>query len=255
MIGIRAARKAGNTPPATPIRTASAIPATSEVPLMRKAKATSAKFAPPAAEVMPLAGSAIRQPSAPPTMARNVDSMTNAARMLRLRESERAQRADFAGPRRDECVHRVHRAEHRADAHDDRHEDRQPEELPCDDAGLILVVLALLYRLHLHARVVLQLGVERADRRRVAHAQRDRVIAAAVERGADDVHVAPDLALETAAVGVEDADDLPVAALQLERPPDLHALDALEDLPADDDFVQAGLKVPAVGDRNRRSAR
>src|SRR5881397_3226697 len=51
------------------------------------------------------------------------------------------------------------------------------------------------------------------------------VIAAAVERGADDVHVAPDLALETASAGVEDADDHPVAALQRERPADRHALD------------------------------
>jgi len=91
---------------------------------------------------------------------------------------------------------------------------------------------------------VLQLGIEGADHRRVTQAQRDPVIAAAVERGADDVHVAPDLALESASVGVEDAGDLPVAALQLERPADRHALDTRESVPANDDFVQAGLKVP-----------
>src|SRR5262249_44955910 len=128
-------------------------------------------------------------------------------------------------------------------AHYDGHEHRQSEELPCDDARLILVVLALLYRLHLHARVVLQLGIEGADHRRVTHAQGDRVITAAVERGADYIHVAPDLALETAR-------PLPPAALHLDPPADLHALNTLEDLPADDDFVQAWLKVPAVDDRN-----
>src|SRR5262249_23355331 len=69
-IGIRAARSAGKAPPAMPIRTASTIPTASDVPLIRKANATSEKFAPPAAEVMPLAGRAIRQPSASPTMAR-----------------------------------------------------------------------------------------------------------------------------------------------------------------------------------------
>jgi hypothetical protein len=84
VIGIRAARNAGNTPPATPIRTASTIPTTSDVPLIRKANPISAKFVPMAAEVMPSAGRASRQPSAPPTMARTVDSTTNAVRMLTL---------------------------------------------------------------------------------------------------------------------------------------------------------------------------
>ena len=44
-----------------------------------------------------------------------------------------------------------------------------------------------------------------------------------VERRADHLDVAPDLALEAAAVGVEDADDLPVAALQRERLADVQA--------------------------------
>ena len=56
VIGIRAARNGGNTPPATPIRTASPIPTTSDVPLIRKANPISAKLVPMAAEVMPSAG-------------------------------------------------------------------------------------------------------------------------------------------------------------------------------------------------------
>jgi hypothetical protein len=45
---MRDARNAGNTPPATPIRTASAIPTASEVPLIRKANPISPKFVPTA---------------------------------------------------------------------------------------------------------------------------------------------------------------------------------------------------------------
>jgi hypothetical protein len=134
VIGIRAARNAGNTPPATPISTASTIPTTSAVPLIRKANPISAKFVPMAAAVMPSAGRASRQPNAPPTMARAVDHERR--QDADLGESERPQRADFTGACRDECVHRVDRAEHRTDAHDAGHEHRQSEELPCDDTGL-----------------------------------------------------------------------------------------------------------------------
>ena len=197
--------------------------------------------APPAAEVMPLAGSAIRQPSAPPMMARKRRLDDERRQDADLRESERAQRTDLTRARGDECVHRVHRAEHGTDAHDDRHEHRQPEKLPRDDAGLVLVVLALLHRLHLHARIVLELGIERADRRRVTHAQRDRVITARLNAG-PMTSTSPQISLSKP---LPPASNTPTIfqsrRCSLNDRPISMPVDALEDLPADDDFVQARL--------------
>src|SRR6185295_5583048 len=133
VMGRREAFTAGSMPPMTPITTAKMSPIPSAAGAMRNAKATSAKFAPPAAELMPLVGRASRQPMRPPTNARNVDSRTKEVRMLM-----RAQRADLARPRRNDAVHRVHRTEHGADAHDDGDEAGQADERRRNGAGLVV---------------------------------------------------------------------------------------------------------------------
>ena len=80
MIGIRAAWNAGNTPPATPIRTASPIPTTSAVPLIQKANAISDVRA--HGRRGHAVGRQIHETTDRATTARHVDSRMKVVRML-----------------------------------------------------------------------------------------------------------------------------------------------------------------------------
>ena len=171
-MGMRAARNAGNRPPAAPISAANTRPPASSTGVMRNLKATSLKLEKFVVPVdRPCTGSASRQPTTPPTSASATDSARNATTIC-ARESERAQRADFAGAIRDRRVHRVHRAEHRADRQDQGDERPEDADHRRHHLRLVGVVVELALRRQLEARIGGDGRLERFERRRVGQLRR-----------------------------------------------------------------------------------
>ena len=188
------------------------------VGLTRKANATCEKLAPPVAPDSMLIGSARRQPSRPPTSARNADSIMNELR-IDVREKPSARSVPISRVRAATSAYIVFIAPNTAP---------MPMMTPTNSARAVSVV-AVWPGLLL---VVLQLARPSAaacagwpcssasnassvDGSFEPHRQR-LVAAGPVEGRRQRVVVAPDLALEAAALRREDADHLPVLPLQLD---------------------------------------
>ena len=197
----RAARAAGRR--GRPSRTAKTIPVSTIPGVIRKANAISLKlWVWPVPVEKPFIGNASRQPIAPPITARNTDSIRNETQDRAAREAERAQRPDLARARGHDRVHRVHRAEHGADAHDaPRRRSRGPRA--CARAGppaprstcvseSACSCICGCARIQRSSSGIAAGSFIRSDERVAA--------AAALEDGAEGVEVAPDLALEGAAL-------------------------------------------------------
>ena len=217
LIGSRAAFTAGSSPPSIPIVTANRIPTPSAAGAMRNAKATSAKFAPPADEVMPLTGSAARQPTTPPASARNGRFEHERDRML-AREKPSARSVPISRVRAETMPYIVFIAPNTAPMPmTTATKPARPSSALDTPPGLAPRRSPARHQLHLHRRIAPQVIVERHDRGgRVIHQpqrhRREGVVA--VERGRHHVEIAPDLALEAAALGLEDADHRPAPSLQ-----------------------------------------
>ena len=193
--------------------------------VIRNAKAISLKlWVWPVPVEKPFMGKASRQPMTPPTTARNTDSITNENRIAR-REKPSARSVPISRVRAATIAYIVFMAPNTA-----------PMPMTTatklasalqhagERAGLVLVVLALLDGLELHLRLGPDPLVERGDVRRVLHPHHHGVGAGpALEDRAEDVEVAPDLALEGAALRLEDPDDLELLALVLDRPAEVAA--------------------------------
>ena len=154
----------------------------------------------------------------PPASASSTDSKTNDVSTLRRRKPS-ARSVPISRVRAETIAYIVFIAPNTAPTPMTRPTKRgQREDAGRDAVRLLLVERALLLDLHPDLRVALQLLVERGQRRRIGEPHGERLIAAAaVERRRHHLGVAPDLALEAAAVGLEDADDLPVLLLQADR--------------------------------------
>src|SRR4029450_4284515 len=79
------------------------------------------------------------------------------------------------------------------------------------------------------------------------HSQR-LAAAGAVEGRRQHLDVAPDLALEAAAVAREEPDDLPALALQLDRAADFEPLVAVASLLAGDQLIEPGREIAPLDD-------
>ena len=120
---VRAARTAGKNPPRSPMPQAKTSAVTMTLGVGSKEKTISDQLAMLTIEKRTKAiAIEAAAPTAPPTAARMTASRRNDARMLALREAERAQRADLALAVRHGGVHRDRGADHRADGEEDGHD-------------------------------------------------------------------------------------------------------------------------------------
>src|SRR5277367_4502818 len=167
-------------------------------------------------------------------------------------KTDGAHGGNFSGTFGDGGVHGVERADYSADAHDERDEGAQNRDEPSQDHGLARVVVGFGLDFDGEARVggqrIFQLG-ERGWRGEPHRDGLKKIFGAFVDL-IDDAAVGPNFGVESAAAGVENADDIPGTAAECRGLAEFEAGVSGSDIFPDDEFGEAGLEEAAFDHMN-----